>query len=207
MTNVIGNMLAVVDQVIDTAAKKQSSKKQGSKVAPITGDFTSIAAECGMKLAESLALQRDADMRKEEVNKLIKKLHDSKIEVGRIGKCSLASAFSDALMNAGISKGTAQNYCSVFRKAVESGKAVMQWNVSRDTDTAKAKKTRNTKDVTLADKLLPAFNFGTGEEFKALCFKIEAAFLDAKIDCFYSGIIQYLESEGVEMDKGEKKNG
>jgi hypothetical protein len=198
---------SAITSKVAKAAKETTAKVAGSKdkTVPIAGSFATMAADCGSKLAQVQSLTREAEMLKAEVNKIIKALHEAKIEVGRNGKCAVASAFSDALMNAGMSKGTAQNYCTVFREAVKTGKAVTQWNPARNGDSNKGK-INSTKDKpTLAVQLLKAFNFGNGEEFKALCFRIEQDFIDDKVPSYYAGFVSYLESEGVEIAKeGEK---
>lgn len=207
MVNALEQAIAskVTKAVKDTAAKETKAISNKDKTVPIAGSFATMAADCGSKLAQVQSLTKETEMLKAEVNKIIKALHDAKIEVGRNGKCAVASAFSDALMNAGMSKGTAQNYCTVFRQAVSTGKPVTQWNPARQNDAAKGK-INSTKDKpTLVVQLLKAFNFGNGDEFKALCFKLEQDFIDDKVESYYAGFVSYLESEGVEMKKeGEK---
>ena len=94
-------------------------------------DLSAVAAACGADLIVAKSHDDKAAASRESANKHIAALHKAKATVGRKGTCSIATAFYDALIAGGLSKGTANNYLSVFRDAVKSGKPVTDWNPNR----------------------------------------------------------------------------
>lgn len=209
----LGNLAEAINQAVDKAEEAVTKAVKGSKATPkkaevsplLSESFATVALQAGENLAKSSKLQEEADKLKEAVNAAIKQLHAANITVGRRGKCAIATAFYDGVVAGGLSKKVAENYTSVFRKAVENGKPVTQWNASRaevestDVETVTGKKTREKEEPVLADPILKAFNFKEGEEFKALCFQIEKDFEDGKIDNIYAGFISFLQFNGVEI--------
>jgi hypothetical protein len=89
--------------------------------------LAAIAASCGSKLIEAKVLTDKASTLREEVNKEITVLHKAKAVVGRYNTCTMATAFVDALVGGGLAKKTAQNYLSLFKDAVKTGKPVADW--------------------------------------------------------------------------------
>ena len=89
--------------------------------------FTAIASACGAKLVEAKKHDDKASSLREEVNKDITVLHKAKVVIGRYNTCSGATAFVDSLIAGGLAKKTAQNYLSLFRDAVKTGKPVKDW--------------------------------------------------------------------------------
>jgi hypothetical protein len=89
--------------------------------------LAAIAASCGDKLIQAKVLTDKATSLREEVNKEITVLHKAKAVVGRYNTCTMATAFVDALVGGGLAKKTAQNYLSLFKDAVKTGKPVADW--------------------------------------------------------------------------------
>jgi hypothetical protein len=89
--------------------------------------LAAIAASCGDKLIQAKVLTDKATSLREEVNKEITVLHKAKAVVGRYNTCAMATAFVDALVGGGLAKKTAQNYLSLFKDAVKTGKPVADW--------------------------------------------------------------------------------
>jgi hypothetical protein len=89
--------------------------------------YAAVAAACGSKLIEAKKLNDKATSLRDEVNKDIVKMHKDKVVVGRLGACGVATAFVDALTTGGLAKKTAQNYLSLFKEAVKTGKPVEDW--------------------------------------------------------------------------------
>lgn len=189
--------------------KKVIAKKDGANVAPLLeGSFASLALKAGENLAEATKLQAKADELKAAVNAAIKQLHAASVVVGRTGKCAIATAFKDGLLNGGLSEGSARNYLTVFRQAVASGEPVTDWNPARakapsaeDGTENEGKKTDKKVKVptTLADILAKAYSLNGGEDLKAVCFRIEEDYQDDKIDSFYAGVVSFLQLHGVEL--------
>ena len=94
--------------------------------------LASIASQTAADLIQAKAHDDKAAAMRESANGRIAQLHKAKATVGRKGKCAIATAFYDALVAGGWAKGTAANYLSVFRDAVETGKPVTDWNPNRD---------------------------------------------------------------------------
>jgi hypothetical protein len=93
----------------------------------VTLSFAAIAASCGSKLIEAKTLTDKATSLREEVNKEIVVLHKAKVVIGRYNNESCATAFVDSLVGGGLAKKTAQNYLSLFKEAVKTGKPVEDW--------------------------------------------------------------------------------
>jgi hypothetical protein len=164
-----------------------------------TLSLSAVAAACASSLVEAKGYDDKATACKEESNKAIAVLHDAKAVVGRNGKCSIASSFYDALVFGGWAKGTANNYLSVFRDAVKSGKPVTDWNPNRKGAKGKAKTKGKAK--ALADLFRPAFNHESGESFMALCEAIENQYQADSIKTMYQGFVEYFKAEGDEISE------
>ena len=137
-----------------------------------------------------------------DANVLIVKMHKDGVKIGNNNKCAIATAFHSTLVQGKKAKGTANNYLSEFRKAVESGKELKGWNTAQEK--AKANKGGKGKGTAaFSDLLLKAFNHDEGKTFVALCAKIEKAYNDAKIKegkgTMYDGFEDFMQAEGFEI--------
>jgi len=164
-----------------------------------TLSLSAIASTCGSKLVEAKGFEAKRLACLEAVNAGVIQLHKAKAKVGQNKKCSIATAFYDALVQGGLGKGTAANYLSTFRKAVHEGKPVKEWNPaqSKKKPSAGSSGTKGKKEF--ADLFRPAFNHDKGNSFLALCKQIEKDFDDAKIKTMYEGFVEYFKSEGDEI--------
>lgn len=164
--------------------------------------LASLAAETADDLIAAKAADDKAASCREAANKKIAQLHKAKASVGRKGNCAIATAFYDALIAGGLSKGTAANYLTVFRDAVKSGKPVTDWNPNRDgKGKGKGKGGKGKGTATLDDLLIKAFNHDDGKTFQALCGQIEAAFDDAQIKTIYDGFVEHFKAAGYEISE------
>ena len=164
-------------------------------------DNLSIVNSIGADLGLIDAKQGEINVLKENINQKIVVLFNRKVVVGRYsntGKgCAYAIGFIDSCVNAGIAKGTAQKvYLPTFKKAVESGKPVKDWNGYR-TPTTNATKTK----VEFASKLMKVF---MDEEFDGFMADLQKAHFDDEIKTLKEGIESFLEMHGIEI-KTEKK--
>jgi hypothetical protein len=164
-----------------------------------TLSLASIASTCGVQLVEAKGFEAKRQACLEAVNAGVMKLNKAKAKVGQNKKCSIATAFYDALVNGGLGKGTAANYLSTFRKAVHEGKPVKEWNPaqSKKKPSAGSSGTKGKKEF--ADLFRPAFNHDKGNSFLALCKMLEKDYKDDKIKTLYAGFVDYFKSEGDEI--------
>ena len=167
--------------------------------------FAAQAASVASDLIEAKKHDDKAGALREGVNKQIVAMNKDKVVVGRYSKdgagCAIATSFVDTLTKAGWAKKTAQNYLSLFREAVKTGKPVKDWGgtkaggrkgASGAKGSAKGKKE-------FADLFRPAFNHEKGKTFLALCKQIEKDYKDDKIKIMYEGFVDYFKSEGDEI--------
>lgn len=174
-----------------------------SVVASATGvDLASKAIAVGVALGQLKQAEATAETLKGTINKLIAELHTAKAKVGIYRKdgtgCAIATGFVDGCIEAGLSQSTAQKtYLPTFKQAVESGKPVADWNSQRTKGKGKAKGKGKSE---LSELLVKAFNHDEGKSFESLCQGIEKAFEDAKFDSVYAGFVDYLKSEGYEIE-------
>lgn len=163
-------------------------------------NLSAIAAACGADLVAAKGHDDKALSLREAANIKIAQLHKAKAVVGRNGKCGIASAFYDSLIAGKWAKGTANNYLSVFRDAVKTGKPVTDWNPNRkDGKAGKGKGGKGKGTAAFSDLLIKVFNHDEGKSFEALCKKIEAQWDNTEIKTVYAGFVDYLKSEGVEI--------
>ena len=162
--------------------------------------FTAIAAACGAKLVEAKQYDDKATKLREEVNKDIIGLHKAKVVIGRLGQCSSATSFVDSLIKGGLAKKTAQNYLSLFKEAVKTGKPVLDWGGTKAGKRNAVTGTTGTKGKKeFADLFRPSFNHNKGNSFMALCKAIEKDYKDDKIKSMYAGFVEYFKAEGDEI--------
>ena len=161
-------------------------------------DNLSIVNSIGADLGLIDAKQGEINVLKENINQKIVVLFNRKVVVGRYsntGKgCAYAIGFIDSCVNAGIAKGTAQKvYLPTFKKAVESGKPVKDWNGYR-TPTTNANTTKEKQ--ALASKLNKAYK---DAEFDGFIADLQKSFLDDEIKTLKEGIESFLEMNGIEI--------
>lgn len=159
--------------------------------------LASIAASCASNLIEAKTHEDASAKLKDAVNVGIVKLHKEKATIGRNGKCAIASAFYDTLIQGGWAKGTAANYLSTFRDAVKTGKPVTDWNPNRKGKGKGKGKTKGSKSF--ADLFRPAFNFADGKEFQVLCQEIQVRYENAEFDNLYDGFVDFFKAQGDEI--------
>ena len=163
--------------------------------------LASLASNCALALLDAKAHEDKAKAFKDAANVTIAQLHKAKAVIGRKGSCATATAFYDTLVSGGWAKGTCNNYLSVFRDAVKTGKPVTDWNPNRNGGKGKGKGGKGKGQAAFADLLLKAFNHDNGETLQTLCDDILTKYEAAEIENIYQGFVSYLESEGYEITK------
>ena len=162
--------------------------------------FTAIAAACGARLVEAKKHDDKASSLREDVNKDIIVLHKAKVVVGRYSKegngCANAMAFVDSLVVGGWAKKTAQNYLSLFREAVKTGKPVTDWGGTKAGGRKGAKTAKATTAKELADKLATAYR---DADFEGFVNDLQASYENAEVETLLEGIQSYLEAAGIEL--------
>ena len=161
--------------------------------------LASLASQCATALLDAKQHDDKAKAFREAANVAVAQLHKAKTVVGRKGSCSVATAFYDTLVAGGLAKGTANNYLSVFRDAVKTGKPVTDWNPNRKGAKGKNKAGKSKGNKAFADLFRPAFNHDEGKTFETLCSEIQAKYENAEFDNLYEGFVDYLKSEGDEI--------
>jgi hypothetical protein len=166
--------------------------------------YTAMAASAASDLIEAKKHDDKAGALRENVNKVIVVMNKDKVVIGRYSKdgtgCAMATSFVDTLTTGGWAKKTAQNYLSLFREAVKTGKPVKDWGGTKAGGrkaVASANSTKGKKEF--ADLFRPAFNHDKGGSFMALCKAIEKDYKDDKIKTMYEGFVEYFKSEGDEI--------
>jgi ribosomal protein S7 len=165
----------------------------------------SYSNECALCAADLVAAKKHDDASatlRENVNKRIVKLNKDKVVIGRYSKegngCANAMSFVDTLIVAGWAKKTAQNYLSLFKEAVKTGKPVADWGGTK----AGGRKTVNGK-APKQERANPAldalFKFIKTEGGLDTLQAMQSAFDDAEGDL--SDIaIEMLKAEGYEIE-------
>jgi hypothetical protein len=168
--------------------------------------YTAIAASIATSLVSAKSYEDKAASLKDDANKQIAVLHKAKVVVGRKGKCSIATAFYDALISGGLAAGTSANYLTTFREAVATGKPVREWNPAQSKNKgaspsgARAGSTA-TSSKPFADLFRSAFNHEKGKSFMALCEAIENQYQADSIKTMYEGFVEYFKAEGHEIEE------
>jgi len=165
--------------------------------------YTAMAASAASDLIEAKKHDDKAAHLREGVNKVIVVMHKDKVVIGRYSKdgtgCASATAFVDTLTSGGWAKKTAQNYLSLFREAVKTGKPVTDWGGTkaggRKAAGSKPNSAKGKKEF--ADKLATAFRDG---EFEGFINDLESSFQDDEIETLMDGVKSFLESSGVKID-------
>lgn len=164
--------------------------------------YTAMAASAASDLIEAKKHDDKAAHLRENVNKVIVVMHKDKVVIGRYSKdgtgCSSATAFVDTLTSGGWAKKTAQNYLSLFREAVKTGKPVTDWGGTKAGGrkaAAGAKGSAKGKKE-FADKLATAFR---DAEFEGFINDLEASFHNDEIETLIEGVKSFLEASGIEL--------
>jgi hypothetical protein len=163
--------------------------------------YTNQASTIASALIEAKKHEDKATSCREEANKLIVSLHKAKVVVGRYNTCAVATAFVDTLVQGGLAKKTAQNYLSLFKDAVATGKPVKDWGgvkggKSRKDVKGKAK-TKGSK--AFVDLFRPAFNHDDGKTFQVLCAEIEARYQNDDLENFYDAFVDFFKAAGDDI--------
>ena len=162
-------------------------------------DIAHVSASIAADLVAAKKAEDQAVSLRESANANIVVLHNAKAVIGRYGKCSGATAFVDGIVSGGLSKKTAQNYLSLFREAVKTGKPVTDWGSTKDGAGRKGKGGKGKGTASFVDLFLKAFNHDNGASFQAACEMIQAAWHDDQIETLYAGFVDYLKAEGLEI--------
>jgi hypothetical protein len=165
--------------------------------------YTAIAASIATSLVSAKSYEDKAVSLKDDANKQIAVLHKAKVVVGRKGKCSIATAFYDALISGGLVAGTSANYLTTFREAVKTGKPVTDWNPKRNGASPSGARAGSTATSSkpFADLFRSAFNHEKGKSFMALCEAIENQYQADSIKTMYEGFVEYFKAEGDEIEE------
>jgi hypothetical protein len=160
--------------------------------------LAAIAASCGDKLIQAKVLTDKATSLREEVNKEITVLHKAKAVVGRYNTCAMATAFVDALVGGGLAKKTAQNYLSLFKDAVKTGKPVADWGGTKAGGRKAVKGTapKQDRENPALDALFKCMKAEGGLDVLHL---MQASYDDAEGDLVEIAI-ELLKSEGYEIE-------
>lgn len=163
--------------------------------------YTNQASTIASALIEAKKHEDKATSCREEANKLIASLHKAKVVIGRYHSCAVATAFVDTLVQGGLAKKTAQNYLSLFKDAVTTGKPVKDWGgvkggKSRKDVKGKAK-AKGSK--AFADLFRPAFNHDDGKTFQVLCAEIEARYQNDDLETFYDAFVDFFKAAGDDI--------
>jgi len=166
----------------------------------MTISYANEAALIATDLIEAKKADDKATSLREGVNKKIVKLHKDKVVIGRYNTCATATAFVDTLTKGGLAKKTAQNYLSLFKDAVKTGKPVLDWGGTKGGKSRKdAKGTKTKGSKAFADLFRPAFNHDNGKTFQVLCAEIEARYQNDDLENFYDAFVDFFKAEGDDI--------
>lgn len=169
---------------------KKSSKAVIVELSP-AAQLESIGKLSAVVAEESKARQACLDVAKVE----IPKLHSAGVIIGRRNDknpakaCPLATAFFDGLVGAGIAVKTANNYLTMLRDAVSTGRVPADWNKHR-----KGKKAREEKDF--AAMLATIAKHDDGIPFAEFLTWLELAYEDAQYESLLIAFDDYLAIHG-----------
>jgi len=162
--------------------------------------LTSLAQACGASVGNMNKALASAEAFKTEANNNILALHKAKAKIGTYKKdgtgCGLATAFVDGCMASGLTQSTAQKtYLPTFKKAVESGKAVTDWNSQRAKAKGGTSKSAKGKKE-FADKLATVYR---DADFEGFMEDLQTSYENAEFDTLHEGIKSYLEASGIKL--------
>lgn len=163
----------------------------------MTISYANKAATIATSLIEAKQHDDKATSCREAANKVILSMHKDKVVIGRYNTCSTATAFVDTLTAGGLAKKTAQNYLSLFKDAVKTGKPVLDWGGTKGGKSRKGAKTaKATTPKELADKLATAYR---DADFEGFVNDLQASYENAEVETLLEGIQSYLEAAGIEL--------
>lgn len=168
----------------------------------MTISYANEAALIATDLIEAKKHDDKATSLREGVNKQITKLHKAKVVIGRYNTCASATSFVDTLTKGGLAKKTAQNYLSLFKDAVKTGKPVLDWGGTKGGKSRKGAKAdaKAKGSKAFADLFRPAFNHDGGKTFQVLCAEIEARYQNDDLENFYDAFVDFFKAEGDEIE-------
>jgi hypothetical protein len=166
----------------------------------MTISYANEATLIATDLIEAKQHDDKATSLREGVNKRIIKMHKDKVVIGRFNTCATATCFVDTLVKGGLAKKTAQNYLSLFKDAVKTGKPVLDWGGTKGGKTRKdAKGAKSKGSKAFADLFRPAFNHDNGKSFQVLCAEIEVRYQNDDLENFYDAFVDFFKAEGDEI--------
>jgi hypothetical protein len=166
----------------------------------MTISYANEAALIATDLVEAKKADDKATSLREGVNKRIVKMHKDKVVIGRYNSEACATSFVDTLVAGGLAKKTAQNYLSLFKDAVKTGKPVLDWGGTKGGKSRKDVKGAKAKgSKAFADLFRPAFNHDNGKTFQVLCAEIEARYQNDDLETFYSAFVDFFKAEGDDI--------
>ena len=162
----------------------------------MTISYANESALIATDLIEAKKHDDKATSLREGVNKRIVKMHKDKVVIGRFNTCASATSFVDTLVAGGLAKKTAQNYLSLFKDAVKTGKPVADWGGTKAGGRKGAKTAKATTAKELADKLATAYR---DADFEGFVNDLQASYENAEVETLLEGIQSYLEAAGIEL--------
>ena len=160
----------------------------------------------GIEAAQFVLSYSDAEAKRiaalAGVNALVTRMREAGVKkVGRNAKkngCVIAIEFHAALVAGGIKAASANNYLTTFKKAVETGKAITEWNSQREGAKANVKANKQARDNPARDALVKLLNTAGGVELlHALGIAFEE--MSEADQSLVDVVIDYLKSEGEEI--------
>jgi hypothetical protein len=162
----------------------------------MTISYANKAATIATSLIEAKQYDDKATSCREAANKVILSMHKDKVVIGRYNTCSTATSFVDTLTAGGLAKKTAQNYLSLFKDAVKTGKPVLDWGGTKAGKRKGAKTAKATTPKELADKLATAYR---DADFEGFINDLQASYENDEVKTLLEGIQSYLEAAGIEL--------
>jgi len=162
----------------------------------MTISYANKAATIATSLIEAKQHDDKATSCREAANKVILSMHKDKVVIGRYNTCSTATAFVDTLTTGGLAKKTAQNYLSLFKDAVKTGKPVQDWGGTKAGGRKGAKTAKATTPKELADKLATAYR---DADFEGFVNDLQASYENDEVKTLLEGIQSYLEAAGIKL--------
>lgn len=161
--------------------------------------YTNQASTIASALIEAKKHEDKATSCREEANKLITSLHKAKVVIGRYNSCAVATAFVDTLVQGGLAKKTAQNYLSLFKDAVATGKPVKDWGGvkgGKSRKDVKGKAPKQDRENPALDALFKCLKATGGLD---ILHSMQAAYDNAEGDLVEIAI-DILKAEGYEIE-------
>jgi hypothetical protein len=160
--------------------------------------YAAQAASVAIKLVEAKGHDDKATSLRDNANKEMAVMHKAKVVVGRYGTCATATSFVDTLVGAGWAKKTAQNYLSLFKEAVKTGKPVTDWGGTKagGRKAVKGKAPKQERENPALDALFKMIKADEGLDILAA---IEIAYDDDE-GSITEIVIEMLKAEGYKVE-------